>query len=428
MRGVAEERQALGATKRRAMPKASGWACSGVSSAMRAELAARSGARSRPAGPRDRARGGAARPPCARSRRSRSGGRAARRARAAGSRTGRTAGNARPRGPRGRAHGRSSRRCPIADRTSRPSRCRPPRAAASARRRQRRGDGRAIAAAAGELDRDTASSSTAKPPTAAARRSTPAARQAVDRAPPTSAPLSTMWAKGSPGSTSPSKVRNTGRTGSPSRLSVITMSRIGCAPASIAAPDAERLAASAGRRPRSHRRACRRPGSRRERRIADRHLERVPSACFSASASDSPATPPPAMTTRQAARLAAALCGSSGMSLCAPAGGAVIRRHAACVFVIAVPRAAHPRGASGVLYCRARAPHRPLARIDRSWRPLRRTRPPSAASGSPVICGAVILTIGIGARQSFGIFQKPIAPTSTSGASCGRSPTRCRCC
>jgi len=27
----------------------------------------------------------------------------------------------------------------------------------------------------------------------------------------------------------------------------------------------------------------------------------------------------------------------------------------------------------------------------------------------PVMCGAVILTIGIGARQSFGIFQKPIA-------------------
>jgi hypothetical protein len=26
-----------------------------------------------------------------------------------------------------------------------------------------------------------------------------------------------------------------------------------------------------------------------------------------------------------------------------------------------------------------------------------------------VICGAVILTIGMGARQSFGIFQKPIA-------------------
>ena len=28
---------------------------------------------------------------------------------------------------------------------------------------------------------------------------------------------------------------------------------------------------------------------------------------------------------------------------------------------------------------------------------------------APVLCGAVILTIGIGARQSFGIFQKPIA-------------------
>src|SRR5260370_36931401 len=27
----------------------------------------------------------------------------------------------------------------------------------------------------------------------------------------------------------------------------------------------------------------------------------------------------------------------------------------------------------------------------------------------PVICGGMILTIGIGARQSFGIFQKPIA-------------------
>src|SRR6202047_894856 len=27
----------------------------------------------------------------------------------------------------------------------------------------------------------------------------------------------------------------------------------------------------------------------------------------------------------------------------------------------------------------------------------------------PVICGGIILTLGIGARQSFGIFQKPIA-------------------
>ncbi len=33
----------------------------------------------------------------------------------------------------------------------------------------------------------------------------------------------------------------------------------------------------------------------------------------------------------------------------------------------------------------------------------------------PVICGAVILTIGIGARQSFGIFQKPIAVDLKAG-------------
>src|SRR5205814_7091178 len=34
---------------------------------------------------------------------------------------------------------------------------------------------------------------------------------------------------------------------------------------------------------------------------------------------------------------------------------------------------------------------------------------------TPVICGAVILTIGIGARQSFGIFQKPIAVDLKTG-------------
>ncbi len=35
-----------------------------------------------------------------------------------------------------------------------------------------------------------------------------------------------MWAKGSPASTSPPKVRKTGRTGSASRLSVMTISRM----------------------------------------------------------------------------------------------------------------------------------------------------------------------------------------------------------
>ena len=36
-------------------------------------------------------------------------------------------------------------------------------------------------------------------------------------------------------------------------------------------------------------------------------------------------------------------------------------------------------------------------------------RPRQPSFWIAVICGAVILTIGMGARQSFGIFQKPIA-------------------
>src|SRR6187551_3812351 len=34
---------------------------------------------------------------------------------------------------------------------------------------------------------------------------------------------------------------------------------------------------------------------------------------------------------------------------------------------------------------------------------------PQSSFWLPVLCGGLILTIGIGARQSFGIFQKPIA-------------------
>ena len=64
--------------------------------------------------------------------------------------------------------------------------------------------------------------------TAAGLRPTPASRQASTSAAVRSPP-STMWAKGSPASRSPAKVRKTGRTGSCSRESVITMSRIGCA-------------------------------------------------------------------------------------------------------------------------------------------------------------------------------------------------------
>src|SRR5712671_3468248 len=37
------------------------------------------------------------------------------------------------------------------------------------------------------------------------------------------------------------------------------------------------------------------------------------------------------------------------------------------------------------------------------------TTPPQRSFWISVICGAAILTIGIGARQSFGIFQRPIA-------------------
>src|SRR5262245_6303215 len=56
-----------------------------------------------------------------------------------------------------------------------------------------------------------------------------------------------------------------------------------------------------------------------------------------------------------------------------------------------------------------------------SWKPFPGSSPTSlltsrAGSAPPhrsfwiaVICGAVILTIGVGARQSFGIFQRPIA-------------------
>ena len=45
-----------------------------------------------------------------------------------------------------------------------------------------------------------------------------------------------------------------------------------------------------------------------------------------------------------------------------------------------------------------------------------------------VICGAVILTIGIGARQSFGIFQKPIAADLKVGRELCLSLMRSRCC
>jgi hypothetical protein len=53
-------------------------------------------------------------------------------------------------------------------------------------------------------------------------------------------------------------------------------------------------------------------------------------------------------------------------------------------------------------------------------------RPQERSFWIAVICGALILTIGIGARQSFGIFQKPIAADLGVGPRYGPSPTRWR--
>src|SRR6516162_10112697 len=74
----------------------------------------------------------------------------------------------------------------------------------------------------------------------------------------------------------------------------------------------------------------------------------------------------------------------------------------------------------------------PLPATDYSIMPA-----PGAAGGPqprrfwfPVICDAAILTIGIGARQSFGLFQKPIAAARKVGRelwSLARISQRGRC-
>ena len=74
-------------------------------------------------------------------------------------------------------------------------------------------------------------------------------------------PFSIMWAKGSPCATSPSKERNAGRTASSSRLSVTTMSRIGCASSRHAAPTRRWSGTAAAPRRRWRRRGYR-PGGR----------------------------------------------------------------------------------------------------------------------------------------------------------------------
>ena len=86
--------------------------------------------------------------------------------------------------------------------------------------------------------------------------------------------FSIMWPNGSPGATSPSKVRKVGRMASCSRLSVITMSRIGCAPPATASQtpivsNSRRAAATIAEARAS-------AGVAGERRIGDRDRERRP--------------------------------------------------------------------------------------------------------------------------------------------------------
>ncbi len=129
------------------------------------------------------------------------------------------------------------------------------------------------------------------------RRLTPDARQASTSAPVRS-PAVTMWAKGSPSPTSPSKVRKVGRTGIVQAAvgddHVEDRLRLGPRPCPrFRAPASIRRAAAAMAKARLS--PC---GSRFS---AGSHMTTSrlsPSACFSASDRDSPARPPPAMTMR----------------------------------------------------------------------------------------------------------------------------------
>ena len=94
--------------------------------------------------------------------------------------------------------------------------------------------------------------------------------------------FSIMWANGSPGSTSPPKVRNTGRTASLSLESVTTMSRIGCA-SPRPHPRRRWSRTAAAPPPRWRRRAHRRNGScpAPDRRPRPRTTARAPAAAQS---------------------------------------------------------------------------------------------------------------------------------------------------
>src|ERR1700730_11567425 len=141
----------------------------------------------------------------------------------------------------------------------------------------------------------TRSRSTPKVSIALARKVTPTSR-ALAASAAISGPFSTMWANGWPGSPSPAKVRNPGLTASPRRLSVTTMSRIGCAPAATARHasivSSRRRAPAAIAEARASSRAGRPSAG-----SATTTLKSAPRPWRNATASASPAKPAPAMTT-----------------------------------------------------------------------------------------------------------------------------------
>ncbi len=105
-----------------------------------------------------------------------------------------------------------------------------------------------------------------------------------------------MWAKGSPGSTSPSNDRNSGRTGSSRAESVMSIAVSGCA-AVATSPQTPRI--SSMRRVPAAMAKARRPGGLAKAGSCKR-TDSVPAEpCRSASASARPASPPPAISTSQ---------------------------------------------------------------------------------------------------------------------------------
>ena len=136
--------------------------------------------------------------------------------------------------------------------------------------------------------------------TGAARSSTPV-RAASAASAPTKRSFSIICAKGSPGSISPAKVSSTGRTASSTRLSVTTMSRMGCACGATAfqTPSASNMRRGAAAMAEARRSCARAPEPWSRAGSANVTANPEPSARRSAIARASPAKPPPAISTSQ---------------------------------------------------------------------------------------------------------------------------------